>query len=103
AHGDLPVYDPRWHRLFVHGRALLDSVRDPELQQAVRSLLYRLGNVPLPLSDDSTWPNGGPGAFVRRLSAATGDDPSGTGHELLELLGELRSSEGGHPLWDKAA
>jgi hypothetical protein len=100
-HVDVPVHEPRWRRLFSLGGELLKTVRDPELQQAVRSLMYRLGSLPLPLTDPASWPNADPERFFRLMGTHSSSEQSGTARELVQLLEELMAEDGTHPFWSK--
>src|SRR5690606_25938474 len=96
------VHDAEWHKVFIYGRHLLNDARDPALRQATMSLLYRIGHVPLPLTDEGMWPNGDAASFLRTLEVfADGSDADVPGR-LHDSLTQLMASASEHPLWAAA-
>lgn len=101
-HVSIPVPDALWHRAFKLGGKTIAATEGTHLAPLVRSVLYRLGNVPLPLSTADMWAGRDPLTFITQVREFAQHHEDETVEDFASSITEIIDQYPTHPLWDAA-
>jgi len=88
--------------VFELGGKTITTAKGTDLALLVRSVLYRLGNIPLPITNADLWAGREPQAFIAQVRTYAQHHEDGTVESFGAAIAELVSDYRTHPLWDAA-